>query len=112
MRRPFSLTISMIEHTVTFRLKHEPGSAEEQDFLMAAATLAYLPGVLDFGIRRQTSAKNPHTFGITMRFETQAAYDIYTNHPDHVAFVQERWLAEVADFMEADFEALPGGLLS
>ncbi|GAA5138570.1 Dabb family protein [Prosthecobacter algae] len=96
----------MIEHTVTFRLKHERGSAAEQDFLKAAAVLAYLPGVQEFAIRRQTSVKNTHHFGITMRFETQIAYAAYTHHPDHVAFVQDRWLEEVVDFTEADFEEL------
>jgi heme-degrading monooxygenase HmoA len=102
----------MIEHTVTFLLKHASGSLEEQQFLQAAAALASLPGVRDFAIRRQTSAKNSHTFGITMRFDSQAAYDGYSQHPEHVAFVQERWLPEVADFLEADFEPLPEGLLS
>lgn len=94
----------MIEHTVTFRLKHEPGSAAERDFLTTAATLSAIPGVQDFDIRRQTSVKNPHTFGISIRFDTQAAYDAYSAHLDHVAFVQTRWIPEVADFMEADFE--------
>ncbi|MEN3942833.1 Dabb family protein [Prosthecobacter sp. SYSU 5D2] len=102
----------MIEHTVTFLLKHASGSVEEQRFLQAAAALASLPGVRDFAIRRQTSAKNPHAFGITMRFDSQAAYDGYSQHPEHVAFVQERWLAEVEDFLEADFEPLEGGTLS
>ncbi len=93
----------MIEHTVTFRLHHAASSQEEQDFLDAAAKLAQLPGVHDFAIRRQVSPKWDHTFGITMRFDTQADYDGYNDHPDHVAFVQTRWLPEVADFQEADF---------
>ncbi len=93
----------MIEHTVTFRLKHAPGSPEEKGFLEAAATLAQLPGVRDFSIRRQVSPKWDHTFGITMRFGTQHDYDAYNTHPDHVAFVQNRWIPEVADFQEADF---------
>ena len=93
----------MIEHTVTFRLKHAAGSLEEKDFLEAAAQLTAIPGVRDFAIRRQVSPKWNHNFGITMRFETQAEYDAYTTHPDHVAFVQDRWIPEVADFQEADF---------
>ncbi|HEY1083815.1 MAG TPA: Dabb family protein [Prosthecobacter sp.] len=102
----------MIEHTVTFLLKHARGSAEELDFLRTADALKSIPGMQDFVIRRQTSGKNPHTFGISMRFETQAAYDAYSAHPEHVAFVQNRWIPEVASFLEADFEALPGHLLS
>jgi hypothetical protein len=93
----------MIEHTVTFRLKHLPGSPEEASFLAAAAELASLPGVRDFAIRRQVSPKFDHAFGITMRFATQADYDAYSVHPVHVAFVQGRWLPEVAAFQEADF---------
>lgn len=93
----------MIEHTVTFRLKHAPGSPEEKDFLEAVGKLVAIPGVRDFAIRRQVSPKWDHTFGITMRFETQEEYDAYNTHPDHVAFVQERWIPEVADFQEADF---------
>ena len=32
------------------------------------------------------------------------AYAAYNEHPDHVRFVQERWLAEIADFLEIDYE--------
>lgn len=96
----------MIEHTVTFRLKHPSGSPEETSFLQAAAALAQLPGVRDFSIRRQVSPKWDHSFGITMQFESQADYDGYTHHPDHVAFVEGRWIPEVADFQEADFVPL------
>jgi hypothetical protein len=34
-----------------------------------------------------------------------AAYEGYNEHPDHVRFVQERWLAEVSDFLELDYVA-------
>lgn len=97
---------AMIEHTVTFRLKHAAGSEEETLFLNAAAKLSTIAGVQDFKIRRQTSPKNSHTFGISMRFDSSADYQAYNVHPLHVRFVEERWLPEVADFQEADFEAL------
>ena len=29
----------------------------------------------------------------------------YNEHPDHVRFVQERWLAEVSEFLELDYSA-------
>ncbi|QDU17046.1 Dabb family protein [Gimesia maris] len=96
----------MIEHTVTFRLKHSHGSAEETTFLTAAAALAEIQDVKDFVIRRQTSPKNPHTFGISMRFDTQEQYDFYSNHAAHQTFIQEHWLNSVDDFQEADFEPL------
>jgi hypothetical protein len=93
----------MIEHTVTLRLKHSPGCPEEAAFLSAAAELAHLPGVRDFAIRRQVSPHLDHTHGITMKFASQADYDTYTTHPDHLTFVQTRWLPEVAAFQESDF---------
>ena len=96
----------MIEHTVTFRLRHAPGSPAEAAFLAAARELAAIPGVRDFAIRRQVSPKYDHTFGITMRFEDEASYDSYNTHPLHVAFVRDRWVPEVAAFQEADFVPL------
>ena len=98
----------MIEHTVTFSLKHKIGSPEEQGFLRAAADLVSIPGVCDFAIRRQISPKLDHDYGITMRFASQADYDAYSTHPMHVAFVQERWLKEVLRFQESDFTPLSG----
>ncbi|MEX2577668.1 MAG: Dabb family protein [Verrucomicrobiales bacterium] len=96
----------MIEHTVTFHLKHGPGSPEEKTFLAEAAELAAIPEVVDFTIRRQTSPKLDHTFGISMWFADRADYETYNAHPAHRAFIEKRWLTEVADFQEADFEAL------
>ncbi len=55
---------------------------------------------------RQISSKLDHDYGITMRFTTQADYDAYSAHPQHSAFVEQRWLAEVTAFQEADFAAL------
>ena len=96
----------MIEHSVTFALKHAPGSAEEREFLSATQKLATLPGVQNFRIRRQSSPKNSHTHGIHMHFDNAAEFQSYCDHPDHLAFVNERWLKEVSDFREADFEPL------
>ncbi len=101
-----TMTQRAIEHTVTFRLQHAPKSPEETDFLNAAAKLAEIPGVQDYQIRRQTSPKNSHTFGISMWFSTAQEFVDYSEHPAHVEFVQNRWLKEVADFQEADFEPL------
>jgi len=93
----------MIRHTVAFRLHHVPGSAEEADFLAAARALADIPGVTAFEQLRQTSPKNDFAFGFSMEFADQAAYDTYNDHPIHVAFVRDRWKAEVSDFMEIDY---------
>lgn len=93
----------MIEHTVTFSLIHPAGSPEEADFLATAAELASIPAVTEFRIRRQVSPKLSHSFGISMLFATQRDYDAYNRDPRHLHFVEERWLAEVSDFQEADF---------
>lgn len=92
----------MITHSVFFKLHHPSGSAEEKAFLTKAAALAVIPGIQDFQVLEETSPKNAFDFGLTMNFEDQAAYDAYNNHPAHVAFVEEVWLKEVADFMEID----------
>ncbi|MEZ5670221.1 MAG: Dabb family protein [Alphaproteobacteria bacterium] len=96
----------MIRHAALFRLHHPTGSAAEADFLRALAALDSIPGVEDFRIARETSPKNPYTYAVSMNFADHAAYRHYNDHPQHVAFVQDRWLPEVAEFMEHDTEAL------
>jgi quinol monooxygenase YgiN len=95
----------MIRHTVAFRLKHDPGSSAERDFLQAACELAKIKGVEKFECLRQTSRKNNFTFGLSMEFVDEAAYAFYSEHPAHTAFVRERWIPEVAEFMELDYVA-------
>lgn len=95
----------MIRHTVAFRLKHVSGSAAERDFLQAACKLASIAGVQKFECLRQTSRKNGFNFGLSMEFADEAAYAFYSEHPEHTAFVQERWIPEVEEFMELDYVA-------
>jgi len=92
-----------IVHSVFFRLKHEAGSTEESDFFVKAVTLAAIPGVENFQVLKEVSPKNPYTFGFSMEFATQADYDRYNNHPDHVSFVQDVWMNEVLEFQEIDY---------
>jgi heme-degrading monooxygenase HmoA len=96
----------MIRHTVAFRLHHDAGSAEEEDFLAAARALADIPGVQAFEQLRQTSGKNDFTFGLSMEFADETAYADYDAHPVHRAFVAQRWVPEVADFLEIDYTPL------
>ena len=96
----------MIRHTVAFTLRHAPGSAAEADFLGTALALAAIPGVEKFEQLRQTSRKNTFRFGFSMEFADAAAYAGYNDHPTHVAFVRDRWVPEVADFLEIDYEPL------
>ncbi|OYW31477.1 MAG: stress responsive alpha-beta barrel domain-containing protein [Chthoniobacter sp. 12-60-6] len=95
----------MIRHTVAFRLKHAAGSGAEQDFLKAACELAKIDGVQKFECLRQTSGKNGFSFGLSMEFADEAAYAFYSEHPEHAAFVQGRWIPEVVEFMELDYVA-------
>jgi hypothetical protein len=94
-----------IRHTVAFVLVHVAGSDEEREFLAAAERLAAIPGVEAFELLAEVSPKNDYRFGISMEFADRAAYEHYNSHPDHVQFVQERWLPEVRDFLEVDYAA-------
>ena len=96
----------MIRHTVAFRLHHAPGSAQEADFLAAARALADIPGVTAFEQLRQTSTKSDFAFGFSMEFADRSAYDGYNEHPVHTAFVADRWVPDVADFLEIDYVPL------
>jgi Stress responsive A/B Barrel Domain len=94
-----------IRHTVAFALHHAPGSPEEAAFLVAAERLSAIPGVEAFEVLRQVGEKNAFTYGISMEFADARAYTAYDEHPDHVRFVRERWMPEVADFLEIDYAA-------
>ena len=96
----------MIRHTVVFNLKHGTDSAEEKKFLADALVLTEIPGVNAFEQLRQVSPKNNYRFGFSMEFHDQTAYDGYNDHPDHVAFVRDRWIPEVEAFLEIDYVPL------
>jgi Stress responsive A/B Barrel Domain len=97
----------MIRHTVVFRLRHAPDSDKETAFLDDARTiLTGIPGVERFEQLREVSPKNDYAFGFSMEFADHAAYEGYNGHPDHVAFVRDRWMKEVEDFLEIDYAPL------
>jgi heme-degrading monooxygenase HmoA len=98
----------MIRHTVVFRLRHAPGSAAEADFLRAARELESIPGVERFEVLRQTGAQSEYRFSLSMEFADAAVYAGYNEHPDHTGFVQGRWIPEVEEFLELDFELYDG----
>ena len=103
------MVANRVRHTVAFTLVHEDGSADERDFLEAAEHLATIPGVEAFELLAEVSPKNGYRFGISMEFADRSAYDRYNEHPDHIRFVQQRWLAEVSEFLELDYAARSGG---
>ena len=95
----------MIRHTVVFRLRHAPGSAAEAAFLQAARDeLTPIPGVERFEVLRQTSESSTYAFSLSMEFADAATYEGYNGHPAHQGFVHERWIPEVEEFQELDFE--------
>ena len=97
---------TVIRHTVMFRLKHAKGTVEETAFLSAATVLADIPGVKRFEQLVRVSPKNDFSFGFSMEFDDRAAFHAYDSHPDHVAFVRDRWVPEVEAFLEADYVLL------
>ena len=96
----------MIRHTVVFKLKYPKGSNEEKLFLIAAQRLSSIPLVKNFECLRQISKKNDFDFGLSMEFDNKLHYDQYSSHPDHVNFVNNRWIKEVENFMEIDYQPL------
>ena len=90
----------MIRHTVVFKLQHPAGSQPELDFLRSAQRLLEIPTVKNFECLRQISEKNGYYFCLSMEFESS---------DDYVEFVQARWIPEVADFMEIDYEPCDDG---
>ncbi|NQX48921.1 Dabb family protein [Paenibacillus tritici] len=93
-----------IRHMAVFTLKSAPDTEETRAFLRdGAEILSAIPGVNHFEVLRQVSVKCDYQYGFSMEFADQAAYDAYNNHPDHQAFVAERWDTQVAAFQEIDF---------
>ena len=101
---------TQIQHGVIFSLKHEKGSAAANRFLKdGRKILTGIPGVQDFQVFSQVSPKNEYDYGFTMVFDSMDDYQTYNDHPDHVSFVEERWMKEVEKFLEIDFEVYPAG---
>ncbi|BFT71786.1 MULTISPECIES: Dabb family protein [Paenibacillus] len=92
-----------IKHMVVFNLQVGKDTPEAEQFLRGSAQeLAAIPGVEQFEVFRQVSAKTDYDFGFSMVFADQAAYDAYNVHPVHTKYVAERWVNEVSRFQEID----------
>ena len=103
--KQFDLKDGEIQHMVIFNLPYPGGSAEATKFLKdGTRILSGIPVVRDFQAFKQVSPKNDYQYGFSMVFSNQADYTTYNEHPDHVAFVQDRWMKEVSDFLEIDFK--------
>ncbi|MDD9267988.1 Dabb family protein [Paenibacillus sp. GCM10023248] len=92
-----------IKHMVVFNLHAGKDTPEAEAFLRESAEeLAAIPGVEQFEVFRQVSAKTNYDYGFSMFFANQAAYDAYNVHPVHTQYVAERWVKEVSRFQEID----------
>ena len=96
-------TSNEIQHMVIFNLPYAEGSIEADKFLEdGTRILTAIPVVKNFQAFHQVSEKNDYQYGFSMVFANQEDYNTYNMHPDHVAFVEERWMKEVTDFLEID----------
>lgn len=93
----------MIYHSVFLQFKSELSQEQRDTFFAAAKKLAYIPGVQSFQCLQEISPKNSFEYGLIMQFETDAVYQAYTQHPDHVRFVEQVWIPAVASFQEIDY---------
>jgi hypothetical protein len=96
----------MIRHSVILKLKPELSSEDKKAFFAAVNKLATIPDVQKFEILKQISSKNKFEYGISMEFDNQEQYDVYSNHAEHVAFIQNFWMKSVEDFLEIDYTIL------
>ena len=96
----------MIRHSVILKLKADLNSADKQAFFDAVDKLAAIPDVQKFEVLKQISPKNKFEYGISMEFDNQEQYDIYSNHADHHTFIQNFWIKSVEDFLEIDYVLL------
>ena len=100
-----SLEKGEVQHMVIFNLSYPQGSADAEKFLAdGTRILTGIPVVRNFQAFKQVSDKNDYQYGFSMVFSNREDYTTYNNHPDHVAFVQDRWLKEVTEFLEIDFQ--------
>jgi len=90
-----------IQHTVTFRLND---GVDGNWFLDKARELAEIPGILEFEVLEQVGKKAAQfELALSMWFNSADDYAAYNDHPDHVDFVKNVWIPNVAEFLELDY---------
>lgn len=97
----------MIYHSVFLQFKANIHQKQKDDFFSEAKKLAHIPGVQSFQCLQEISPKNSFEYGLIMQFETEQIYEAYTQHPDHVHFVENVWIPSVAHFQEIDYTIIP-----
>ena len=98
-----------VQHMVIFDLHHERESALALNFLAdGKKILSNISWVNNFQVLNQVSLKSDFTYGFSMVFNCKVDYESYSNHPDHLDFVENRWKKEVSRFQEIDFKSYKG----
>jgi hypothetical protein len=93
-----------VRHMVIFTLNHPEGSQLVEDFLKESQSiLSSISTVNQFLSFKQTSIKCDYDYGFSMDFNTKEDYEYYLNHPSHLDYVKNRWLPNVGEFLEIDF---------
>ena len=93
-----------IHHIVSFRLKYEKDSPDAQKFIEESkSVLGKIPNVASYEVGYEVSPKNSFDYMFYFIFENEDDYQSYNNHADHIKYVEQRWLNEVAEFAECDF---------
>ncbi|MFM2369167.1 MAG: hypothetical protein RL619_1467 [Bacteroidota bacterium] len=95
-----------IRHSVVFKLKNTLTDLDKKQFFEEVNKLAAIIGVEKFEILKQTNIKTKFDYGISMIFKDDEAYQIYSYHPNHLAFIKNYWSTKVEDFLEIDYEAI------
>ncbi|OWA34739.1 stress responsive protein [Saccharibacillus sp. O16] len=100
--------MSAFIHMVTFTLHAGKDNEAADAFLQKSQELLRdIPGVQDFKVLRQVSAKNDHDYGFSMNFVNREAFEAYNVHPVHAQYVAEIWESQVSSFQETDLIAYP-----
>ncbi|GGE36708.1 hypothetical protein GCM10011391_14440 [Pullulanibacillus camelliae] len=96
----------MIEHIVLFKFKPETTKAQKEEALKRLRELKNkLPGILDLQTNFNfTDRSKGYEIGLTVRFESMAAFEHYGPSPEHQAFVAFLDEIGVEDKLALDFE--------
>ncbi len=96
-----------VRHMVVFNLKYPKDDPRTSDFFQTVERIfPHLPVVKNFMICREISPKNGFDYGLSFDFLTQSDYDAYNRIPEHLAFIEECWNRDVANFLEIDLQEM------
>lgn len=97
-----------IHHVVFVWLKADTTPQQLEDTLDATQTLAGIPGVEDFKVAKaipsaRAAVDDSFSFGITMRFKSQAVMQYYLAHDTHQAYLRDHIKGKALKVVIHDF---------